>query len=300
MPNYTIEGGINFYEELYKMLDDEKSSDQPSEDVCLISNQPLTENYVTLDCNHKFNYMPLFNDIKNHKKKFNLLESHKLRSNEIRCPYCRQTQKKLLPCYEGMGSSMKVVGVNIMPEAPPGYQLGICCYYSPENEQSKYCSNNVILLEMDNKTYCNNHYSLASYNLKKAAIKKAKEEAKQKAKEEKQKAKEETKQKAKEEKQKAKEEKQKAKEDAKLSAPKKKAKLDPNPVHNPDVIGDNTSSQSNHNENIVVSSSTCSQMVKSGPNKGHQCKCKVYMSLLCKRHYSVLMPTNIGPLEIQS
>ena len=64
MPNYTIEGGINFYEELYKMLDDEKSSDQPSEDVCLISNQPLTENYVTLDCNHKFNYMPLFNDIK--------------------------------------------------------------------------------------------------------------------------------------------------------------------------------------------------------------------------------------------
>jgi hypothetical protein len=316
MPNYTIEGGIKFYEELYKMLDDEPQSDE-SQDLCLITNQPLTENYVTLECNHKFNYMPLFNDIRNHKKKFNSLEAHKLSSNEIRCPYCRNKQKKLLPYYESMGASMKVIGVNAMPEPAPGYQIGTCCYYYPEDSQSQHCSNNVILLEANNKTYCSHHYSLVSYQLKKAAIKKAKEEEKQKAKEEKQKAKEEKqkakeeeKQKAKEEeKQKAKEEKQKAKEEAKQSAPKKKAKieLEPGPISNSNPI-ESTQNENetetetetkNDKENIVISSSTCSQMVKSGPNKGHQCKCKVYLSLLCKRHYSALTPTNIGTLEVK-
>ena len=301
MPNYTIEGGMNFYEELYKMLDEDSPNNEQSEELCLITNQPLTENYVTLECNHKFNYMPLFNDIRNHKKKFNTLESHKLSSSEIRCPYCRNKQKKLLPYYESMGSSMKVTGVNSMPEPPPGYQVGTCCYYPPENNQSQFCSSNVILLDLNNKTYCSNHYSYAIYHVKKAAAKKEKEESKQKAKEEKKKAKEEEKQKAKEEKQKAKEEekqkakeeKQKAKEEAKPSAPKKKTKLEPKSE------SEETNISVVENENTIVSSSTCSQMVKSGPNKGHQCKCKVYMSLLCKRHYTALMPTNIGPFEIK-
>jgi len=310
MPNYTIEGGINFYEELYKMLDEESPTNEQSQDVCLITNMPLTENFVTLDCNHKFNYMPLFNDIRNHKKKFNLLESHKLSSSEIRCPYCRNKQKKLLPYYESMGLSMKVTGVNAMPEPPPGYQVGTCCYYPPENNQSQFCSNNVILLDLNNKTYCSHHYSYASYNVKKAAAKKEKEDAKQKAKEEMKKAKEEAKQKEKEAKQKekeeakqkAKEEKQKAKEEAKPSAPKKKAKLEPKvdtetgSTSNPTPKTISNLETETETENTVISSSTCSQMVKSGPNKGHQCKCKVYMSLLCKRHYSALVPTNIGPL----
>ena len=288
MPNYTIEGGINFYEELYKMLDEPSSSNDTVQDVCLISNQPLTENFVTMECGHKFNYVPLFNDIKNHKKKFNSLEAFKLSGNEIRCPYCRQKQKKLLPYYESMGSSMKVVGVNAVPEPVPGFITGTCCYYPADYEQAQYCSTNVILLELDNKTYCNHHFSLMSYKLKKASIKKVKEEEKQKAKEEKQKAKEDEKQKAKEEKQKAKEDKQKAKEEKQKTNPKKKAKVE-TVVQNVDIIEDNqtTTVLQNNNENIVVGSSTCSQMVKSGPNKGHQCKCKVYMSLLCKRHYNV-------------
>jgi len=306
MPNYTIEGGMNFYEELYKMLDEESPTNELSQDLCLITNQPLTENYVTLDCNHKFNYMPLFNDIRNHKKKFNTLESHKLSASEIRCPYCRNKQKKLLPYYESMGLSMKVTGVNAMPEPPPGYQIGTCCYHSPENNQAQLCSSNVILLDLNNKTYCNSHYSYASYQFKKAAAKKEKEEAKQKAKEEMKKAKEEEKQKAKEQKQKekeeakqkAKEQKQQAKEEAKPSVPKKKAKLEVKSETETETESNTISVV--ENENTIISSSTCSQMVKSGPNKGHQCKCKVYMSLLCKRHYTALMPTTIGPLEVKA
>jgi DNA polymerase III alpha subunit (gram-positive type) len=291
MPNYTIEGGMNFYEELYKMLDEESPNNESYQDLCLITNQPLTENYVTLECNHKFNYMPLFNDIRNHKKKFNSLESHKLSSTEIRCPYCRNKQKKLLPYYESMGTSMKVVGVNAMPEPPPGYQTGICCF-----DDSNYCSSNVMMLDLNNKTYCSSHYSYASYQFKKAAIKKEKEEAKQKAKEEMKKTKEETKQKEKEAKQKEKEEKQKAKEEAK---PKKKVKLEPVLSLETVLSLEPDTISVVENENTIISSSTCSQMVKSGPNKGNQCKCKVYMSLLCKRHYTALTPTTIGPLEIK-
>ena len=38
-----------------------------------------------MECGHKFNYLPLFNDIKNHKQKFNGMEgtSSKLDLNQI-------------------------------------------------------------------------------------------------------------------------------------------------------------------------------------------------------------------------
>jgi DNA polymerase III alpha subunit (gram-positive type) len=302
MKNYIIEGNIDFFSELYKSLDEK--DDDNNNNLCLITNQPLSENFVEMNCGHKFNYTPLYNDVLNHKKKFNHMESHHdiLKKNEIRCPYCRSKQKKLLPYYESMGPSMKVTGVNAMPDPPPGYEIGTCCYYTSEIDHHN-CSNNVMLLDLDNKTYCTSHYSLVNYQLKKAAIKKAKDDAKKKAKEEAKKASDEAKQKAKEEKQKAKEEaKQKAKEEkqkAKPSTPKKKVKLESNSETNtgPEPITKTISIL--ENENTIVSSSTCSQMVKSGPNKGHQCKCKVYMSLLCKRHYSALTPTNIGPLEIK-
>ena len=71
---YKVEGYYNFYEELYKSLDaKEETNVNVIENLCLISNEPLTEHFVTLDCNHKFNYLPLFNDIFNYKKKFNTL-----------------------------------------------------------------------------------------------------------------------------------------------------------------------------------------------------------------------------------
>ena len=62
---YNIEGGINFYNELSKSLnnndndnnnDNNNDNDNDNDNECLISCMPLTENYVTLECNHKFNY----------------------------------------------------------------------------------------------------------------------------------------------------------------------------------------------------------------------------------------------------
>ena len=57
--------------------------DNRNENVCLISNSNLENNYITLDCNHKFNYMPLFNEIVYQKTK-KILDNARLRLNEIK------------------------------------------------------------------------------------------------------------------------------------------------------------------------------------------------------------------------
>lgn len=115
MKKYNIEGGIDFFNELYKSLDIEENEFKTEEDnkICLITKKPLIDKYIEMNCGHKFNYLPLFLDIKNHKQKFNNMEggtSH-LKNDEIRCPYCRKKQKGVLPYYEEL-DLMKINGVN--------------------------------------------------------------------------------------------------------------------------------------------------------------------------------------------
>jgi hypothetical protein len=115
MKKYNIEGGLDFYSELYKSLDVEENEHKTEEDanLCLITNQPLIENYFEMSCGHKFNYLPLYYDLKNHKQKFNGMEStaSHLKLDEIRCPYCRKKHKGVLPYYEDLGLA-KINGVN--------------------------------------------------------------------------------------------------------------------------------------------------------------------------------------------
>ena len=58
MKKYNIEGGINFFDELYKSLD---TTNVEEDNICLISNQVLVDKFVELNCGHKFNYIPLYN-----------------------------------------------------------------------------------------------------------------------------------------------------------------------------------------------------------------------------------------------
>jgi hypothetical protein len=257
---YKIEGDIDFFSELYKSLD--KDEDQIDEtNICLITQEPLTSKYVELKCGHKFNYIPLYNDLINFKQKFNLMEgiNTRLKNEEIRCPYCRKKQKELLPYYKEFGLK-KINGVNYYRPTDTNQTHSSKCESSkcefvtlnvnfnpllPEDDDNKkfinctssFCSKiqiynpynpNEPINYGDNKQYCYKHEKLMikQYKLK------AKEEAKQKEKEEKLKAKEQAKQKAKEEKlkakeeakQKAKEEKLKAKEEAKQKAKEEKLK----------------------------------------------------------------------------
>lgn len=203
-----VEGNVNFYEELKKQLNDcnneivsivsgdvENTSSntktvniqEEDDDIekCLITNEKLKEGYVTLLCNHSFNYIPLFNDLFNHKKMLHL-ETQILKANEIRCPYCRNKQSVLLPYYECMGVP-KVTGINYFKRV--GTFVGNCEYerlkkniaskewYSSVKKQffdesgpNTICSNIVSVLKEDDKCYCNDHKKKAKslyYKIKK-------------------------------------------------------------------------------------------------------------------------------------
>ena len=63
--NYIIEGGLDFYAEINKNDSEDESS------LCLISGESLGRNHIELPCNHKFNYVPLYQEVVTQKRKFN-------------------------------------------------------------------------------------------------------------------------------------------------------------------------------------------------------------------------------------
>lgn len=92
MQNYVIENNIDFYEELKKY----KSSS--SDKMCLLTHEPLSDNYITFPCNHTFNYVPLCKEIINSKNAYiNYKCCKPLNPKTTTCPYCRKTFDKKLP-----------------------------------------------------------------------------------------------------------------------------------------------------------------------------------------------------------
>jgi len=333
MSKYNIEGGIDFFLELYKSLDIEENDQKTEEDnnVCLITNQQLEDKFVKLDCGHKFNYIPLLNDIKNHKQKFNHMEggNTKLKTNEIRCPYCRNKQVGVLPYYEEL-EAKKINGVNFYD---PNLNVVTCNDYASNLPKCKYLTPNLEYnangnnpVELGSKYSGKNckfftcmysgHYHIsqlipnyhdaemfACCSHKNKIVKehnlnlknKAKEE-KQKAKEEKQKAKEEAKQKAKEDKQKAKEDKQKEKGEKKYV---KKIKTKENEIIGSITIVDASNNNVDASNNNVDASnnilnSGCIEILKSGNKKGTQCGAKKYGGYRCKRHFNLLSDKSLN------
>ena len=112
MTNYIIENNIDFFSELNKNSNDE---DDNIDNLCLLTHEQLTFNYVTLPCGHKFNYGPIYNEICKQKLKNNTINSKdiiKLTHNQIKCPYCRQKSNKLLPYIPLDNYKKKIKGVN--------------------------------------------------------------------------------------------------------------------------------------------------------------------------------------------
>lgn len=305
MLKYNIEGNIDFFAELYKSLDEEVNEHKTEEDdnLCLISKSPLTDKFVQLECGHKFNYIPLYLDVKNHKQLFNVMEgsSSRLNIDEIRCPYCRKRQKGLLPYYEGLG--LKEHGVNYIDPNVIYYVSSNCkkkCEYLAVNpdyiegvtdasgndvDDNKYNINSKYIkcymmgsqihykdgyLNGEAKCYCWSHKKLVI----KKEIKDKKEKDKMELKQQKLKNKEEALAKKEEEKLKTKEEKLKVKEE--------KKKASKNIVLGPSIIGVETLQNDEIKENEEANG--CIVILKSGPNKGTACGCKVVSENMCKRH----------------
>jgi len=261
MNKYKLENNIDFYKELYKSLYEEKSglddnllndeNDNDENNLCLITNLPLSDNHVILKCGHKFNYEPLYKDIYNYKRKFNNLEQvrNRLKTNQLRCPYCRNVQDELLPYYDNLGYS-KVNGVNVYDIS----NNNECYNYINPDHQCKYqinaidASGNIISSQCPHFGYV--HYILKSkyndttkycYSHKVIVIKNIKTTIKEKIKA--------------------------AKLEEKLK--KKEEKL-------------NKLKETLNNNNIF-----CNAILKTGNKKGLPCSVTCYKNDLCKRHFNL-------------
>jgi DNA-directed RNA polymerase subunit RPC12/RpoP len=267
MPKYSVEDNLDFYAELYKSLDESGENkivnNNENDNICLITNSLLTENYVKLACGHRFNYIPLFKDLVVRKNKTAAMDTQILKTNEIRCPYCRNKEMTLLPYYENMGVD-KVHGVNFIDETKivaktkcaSSYFSGSCNY----KDGNLFCQHTYVTTFEDGKDYCYSHVRLLERKALKDKILKKKEEEKAKKLQEKQKAKDEKQNEKAAAKQKLKEEKDLKKTEKKVG----KVSTD---------------------ENLVIfSENGCKQILKTGARKGQICGCKIKSGDFCSRH----------------
>lgn len=249
MTVYIIEGAFDFYGELYKDLD--LTEEEKEEDLCLISNQPLTTYSYTMSCGHKFNYDPLFKDINSHKNKFNESEgtNSKLKENEIRCPYCRTKQNGLLPYYEEL-SFPKTHGVNwfdtTIHNSSTNYIYKQCCFISQyqdddNNMHDIICNHmgskiNPTYGYLDDNYYCYHHKKIMMKIHKKIIHNIIKQN-------------------------------------------KKESKIQMN-----DIIKKEKAILKNE---LKQNGYGCIEIIKSGANKGKKCVCKLFNEIMCKRHYNL-------------
>ena len=125
---YDIEGDIDFFKELKNISATATATTDDDVKRCLLTDDELHPDAVTLKCGHSFNYIPLYKEVlfqkcstlpKNISSKIMALytktvnqnvqtmmynssinlETSKLHYDEIKCPYCRNVTPKLLPYY---------------------------------------------------------------------------------------------------------------------------------------------------------------------------------------------------------
>jgi hypothetical protein len=112
---YKIEGGIDFYKELFKnetatVHDDETSS---GKEKCLLTNSDLEPGYIELPCGHKFNFFPLYTETlyqKTNPAFVKNIYNTPVEKNKIKCPYCRSVHANSLLPY--ILHNKRVTGVN--------------------------------------------------------------------------------------------------------------------------------------------------------------------------------------------
>ena len=135
MQNHHCDDNFDFQKELLELLSTEETDD---DNICLISNLPLENNFIKLACGHKFNYDSIFNEIK-YQKNPNHLETQKLYTHELKCPYCRTVQKGLLPSRD----TFKIYTVLTGPRNINIWQINVIIYIYLVREKALLVVRNV-------------------------------------------------------------------------------------------------------------------------------------------------------------
>ena len=155
MCNYIINGNIDFYAELMN------DSVDDSADTCLLTGEKLTYNHIDLQCNHKFNYLPLYNEVisqKITKKNGGMRDNVRLSVSQFKCPYCRTISNRLLPYIPEKDTKHKYIGVN--------YPEGLCmehrkCEYLFASGKKKNEMCNKHAFESKYGTFCQTHWKVS-------------------------------------------------------------------------------------------------------------------------------------------
>jgi len=120
-------------------------------DACLISNEPLHLFCVSLECGHKFNYEPLYQEVLRQKGRLGVHNYHeKIGLNQIKCPYCRTLTNRLLPCIGQHPVIKRLVGVNAPASA---CMPGVKCSLEKCEANSFY--------QHEMRPFCLRHYKIA-------------------------------------------------------------------------------------------------------------------------------------------
>ena len=151
------ESVFDFNAELDKLIKSNDCHDENEDQECLISREKLNETAIKLECGHSFNYEPLYNEIIKQKVLgHRVTEITKLCNHQLKCPYCRNIQNKVLP-YAPFLNLKRITGVN----SPAKWQmLNDRCCYSNNNKRSKYF--NTPCNEPCWGKYCTKHAKLKS------------------------------------------------------------------------------------------------------------------------------------------
>tara|TARA_B100001063_G_scaffold167716_1_gene156758 strand:+ start:3063 stop:3917 length:855 start_codon:yes stop_codon:yes gene_type:complete len=262
----------NFNEQLYLMISSLQSTSDEEENMCLITDMPLKENYVKLECGHRFNYNAIFNEVKKQKCMYNHLEVTRLKKKEIKCPYCRRIQNGLLPYCDGFEKIRLVNHPQILQFLP-----NKCNYiFASGKKKGQSCGKQCL------KDYCISHEKIILKRKEKQLLK----EEKQLLKEQKQLLKEQKKLK--------KELKTKQKniiteiQNIKIKTPTDDPMIKLIDKMLDDVKNMKLTNVENKVSNIKTLLPTCCYKFKRGKNKGMQCKCKkIHEDGLCKMHYKL-------------
>jgi hypothetical protein len=127
---------------LDKDQDQDQDKDKDQDNYCLLTKEPLDNIHIKLECGHKFNYVPLYREIVMQKttgmSSTGYYYSHSLKRNEIKCPYCRTVQDKLLPYLEYDGVN-KTIGVNQPKTLSMSVQTCSHIEYKKGKKQSSTC-----------------------------------------------------------------------------------------------------------------------------------------------------------------
>jgi hypothetical protein len=153
---YIIEDNFDFWNELHSNTSD--NSVVESNEVCHITQEPLTNNHITLPCGHKFNYTPLCKEMVSMKYPQSKYSTNiKLKNRQTGCPYCRNIFDILLPYIP----IYNLILPKYICSSTNCLEMHNCSYKLTSGENKGNMCDSKYAFETDKGIFCLKHYKIS-------------------------------------------------------------------------------------------------------------------------------------------